>query len=63
MERAESVPDQVAGDSGKEITKALDEVVAEIGEGIDPFVAEASRRTLETAEWSSDAAERSGASS
>jgi hypothetical protein len=34
-----------------EIVDALDRVVAEVGETIDPFVAAASRRTLETTDW------------
>jgi predicted transcriptional regulator len=34
-----------------DVVDALDRVVAEIGEGIDPFVIAASRRTLETSEW------------
>jgi predicted transcriptional regulator len=33
------------------IVDALDRVVAEVGEGLDPFVTAASQRTLESTEW------------
>jgi len=41
----------VARHSPDDVAEALDHVVAEVGEGIDPFVAAASRRTLEASEW------------
>lgn len=34
-----------------DVVDALDRVVAEVGEGIDPFVTASSRRTLENSEW------------
>ena len=34
-----------------DVVAALDRVVAEAEEGIDPFVTASSRRTLETSEW------------
>lgn len=34
-----------------EVTEALDRVVAEMGEGTDPFVEEAARRSIATTEW------------
>jgi hypothetical protein len=33
------------------ITEAMDQALAEIGEGNDPFVAAASRQRLEQSEW------------
>ena len=33
------------------ITEAMDRVVSEVGEEVDEFVAEASRRTLSRVEW------------
>jgi len=41
----------VARHAPDEVVEALDLVVAEVGEGIDPFVAAASRRALESTEW------------
>jgi len=41
----------VARHSPDEVAEALDRVVAEVGEGIDPFVSAAGRRTLESTEW------------
>jgi predicted transcriptional regulator len=41
----------VARHAPDEIVDALDLVVAEVGQGIDPFVTAASRRTLESTEW------------
>lgn len=34
-----------------EVAEALDRVVGDVGEGIDPFVTDATRRTLESTEW------------
>lgn len=34
-----------------EIAEAMDRVLSEVGEGIDPLVAEVSRRTLQSTEW------------
>ncbi|HLQ48675.1 MAG TPA: CopG family transcriptional regulator [Candidatus Dormibacteraeota bacterium] len=34
-----------------DVIVALDRVVAEVGERIDPFVTASSRRTLESSEW------------
>jgi len=41
----------VARHASDEIAEAIDRVVAEVGEGIDPFVTAANRRTLESTEW------------
>jgi antitoxin MazE6 len=41
----------VARHDADEIVDALNEVVASVGEGMDPFVAVASKRTLEATEW------------
>jgi metal-responsive CopG/Arc/MetJ family transcriptional regulator len=41
----------VARHATDEIVEALDHVVAEIGEGIDPFVSAASRQTLDVTDW------------
>jgi predicted transcriptional regulator len=35
----------------EEVTDALDLVLGEIGEGVDPFVGAAARRTLAETEW------------
>jgi predicted transcriptional regulator len=41
----------VARHAPDEVVDALDRVVAEVGQGIDPFVDAASRRTLESTDW------------
>lgn len=41
----------VARHAPDEVAEALDRVVTEVGDGIDPFTRTASRRTLESAEW------------
>ncbi len=41
----------VARHSPDEVAEALDRVLTEVGEGIDPFVLAASRRTLQSTEW------------
>lgn len=41
----------VARHDPDEIVEAIDAVVATTGEGIDPFVAAATRHTLEVADW------------
>jgi metal-responsive CopG/Arc/MetJ family transcriptional regulator len=41
----------VARHSPDEVAEALNRVVAELGDGPDPFVAAASRRTLQSTEW------------
>ena len=41
----------VARHAPDEVTEALNEVCASLGESNDPFVAEASRRVLENSEW------------
>ena len=41
----------VARHDPDEVTSDLDLVVADVGQGIDPFVAAAGRRTLEATEW------------
>jgi Ribbon-helix-helix protein, copG family. len=43
--------DYVARHSPDEVAEALDRVVAEVGEGIDPFSLAAGRRTLESTDW------------
>ena len=41
----------VARHSPDDVVEALDRVIAEVGEGTDPFVMTASRQTLESTEW------------
>ncbi len=41
----------VARHDPDDVVAALDKVVTEVGEGIDPFVEAASTRTLEAIEW------------
>jgi predicted transcriptional regulator len=41
----------VARHDPDDVVEALDRVVAEVGEGIDPFVNAAGQRTLESSEW------------
>lgn len=41
----------VARHEPDEVTEAMDQVLAEVGAGIDPFVTEVSRRTLASTEW------------
>jgi metal-responsive CopG/Arc/MetJ family transcriptional regulator len=41
----------VARHDPDEVVIALDAVVAEVGQGSDPFVAAASQRTLEATDW------------
>ncbi len=41
----------VARHDPDEVVEALDRVVDEAGEGIDPFVTTSSQRTLESTEW------------
>jgi alkanesulfonate monooxygenase SsuD/methylene tetrahydromethanopterin reductase-like flavin-dependent oxidoreductase (luciferase family) len=41
----------VARHAPDEVTEALDSLVGEIGEGVDPFVAEAARRSLGATDW------------
>ena len=43
--------DYVARHEPDDIAEALDRVVAEVGEGIDPFVTAATRRTLDSNDW------------
>ena len=43
--------DYVARHEPDEIADALDRVVAEVGEGSDPFLAVAGRRILESTDW------------
>jgi predicted transcriptional regulator len=47
----EALAEYVARRDPQAVTTALDEVVGELGGEIDPFVAEAGHRTLETTEW------------
>ncbi len=46
-----AIRDYVARHEPDEIAEALDRVVADVGEGMDPFVTAASRRTLESTDW------------
>ena len=47
----EALTEYVARREPRAVTEALDEVVDELGDGGDPFVAEAARRTLDASEW------------
>jgi predicted transcriptional regulator len=46
-----AVREYVARHSPDEIIDALDRLVAELGDDVDPFVSAVSRRRLETTEW------------
>jgi len=48
---SDALREYVARRSPDKITEAMDQALAEIGEGNDPFVATASRRRLEKSEW------------
>jgi predicted transcriptional regulator len=48
---SDALREYVARRSPDKITEAMDEALAEIGEGNDPFVEAASRRRLEQSEW------------
>jgi len=41
----------VARHAPDEVVEALDAVVADLGQAVDPFVTEASQRALESTEW------------
>lgn len=46
-----AVREYVARHSPDEVAHALDRLVAELGDDVDPFVAAVSRRRLESTEW------------
>jgi predicted transcriptional regulator len=48
---SDALREYVARRSPDKITEAMDQALAEIGEGNDPFIAAASRRRLEQSEW------------
>ncbi len=48
---SDALREYVARRSPDKITEAMDEALAEIGEGNDPFVTAASRRRLEQSDW------------
>jgi metal-responsive CopG/Arc/MetJ family transcriptional regulator len=48
---SEALREYVARRSPDRITESMDRALAEIGEEKDPFIASASRRRLEQAEW------------
>jgi metal-responsive CopG/Arc/MetJ family transcriptional regulator len=48
---SDAVREYIARHSGDEITDAMNRVVDSVGTDADPFVAAASRRTLEQVEW------------
>jgi predicted transcriptional regulator len=47
----EAVREYVARRDPEAVTEAMNEVCAEIGGGVDPFVSEAARRLLRRIEW------------
>ena len=47
----EALSEYLARHSPNEVTEAMNKVVAELDEPIDPFVAAAARRILERNEW------------
>jgi metal-responsive CopG/Arc/MetJ family transcriptional regulator len=48
---SDALREYVARRSPDRITEAMDQALAEVGGGKDPFVAAASRRRLEQSEW------------
>ena len=48
---AEAVSEYLARHAPDEVTEAMNNVVAELPEPMDPFVAAAARRILERSEW------------
>lgn len=48
---AEALSEYLARHAPDEVTEAMNKVVAEMNEPIDPFVATAARRILERSEW------------
>jgi len=46
-----AIREYVARHAPDEVTAALDRVVGEIGDGLDPFMEEAGRRGLAATEW------------
>ena len=48
---AEALSEYLARHAPDEVTEAMNKVVAELNEPIDPFVAAAARRILERSEW------------
>lgn len=48
---AEALSEYLARHAPDEVTEAMNRVVAEIAEPVDPFVAAAARRILERSEW------------
>lgn len=47
----EALREYLARHADDEITAAMNNIVAEVGEGTDDFVSGAARRTLERVEW------------
>jgi antitoxin MazE6 len=48
---SEALSEYLARHSPDAVTEAMDRVVDELGARVDPFVSEASRRTMERVEW------------
>jgi len=48
---SEALSEYLARHSPDAVTEAMNRVVDQLGEGVDPFVSEASRRALERVEW------------
>ena len=46
-----ALQEYVGRHSPDDVTEAMDLVCEQLGEPVDPFVAEAARRTLERSEW------------
>jgi metal-responsive CopG/Arc/MetJ family transcriptional regulator len=48
---SDALREYVARRSPEKITESMDQAMAEIGEGKDPFVSSSSKRRLEQVEW------------
>jgi antitoxin MazE6 len=48
---SDALREYLARHSPDEVTEAVNKACAEIGEGVDPFVASAARRLLERSQW------------
>jgi antitoxin MazE6 len=48
---SDALKEYLARHTPEEVTEAMNKALAEIGESKDPFVAAATRRTLERSEW------------
>jgi predicted transcriptional regulator len=48
---ADAIAEYLARHAPDEVTEAMNKAMAQVGEPIDPFVSDATRRILERSEW------------